>query len=273
MARCTLLCDIGNTNIKFGLALKEMEGQGLAHAYSLPTDPAATSDSLGLSMVALCNHAGVRPEDVDACVACSVAPFMDPLLREAAGRFFGCPVLFAQQELPVPLKNQYERPQEVGADRLVSAYAAKRLSRAEACISVDFGTATTFDCVSGEAYLGGLICPGVLSSARALATRTAKLPQIGLEIDSQLLQIGKSTSQSLNQGFIFGFASLTEGLCARLKGVLGRDGLPPEAIPVVATGGLAGKIGQACGCFDHVQPELLLEGLRLLYEQQEPAPA
>jgi len=267
MARCTLLCDVGNTNIKFGFALR---GQGLLRTYSLPTNPAETADSLGLSLMGLCSHAGVQPEEVGACVACSVAPFMDPILRQAVSRYCSCPTLFAQQDLPIPLENQYERPREVGADRLVTAYAAKAMVEAEACISVDFGTATTFDCVHGNAYLGGLICPGLLSSARALSTRTAKLPQVGLELTSETLQIGKSTSQSLNQGFIFGFAAMAEGVCARLRQTMSEHGPAPGAIPVVATGGLARRIGQVCRCFDHLQPELLLEGLRLLYEGTAP---
>lgn len=265
MARCTLLCDIGNTNVKLGLSIA---GQGLTQTFNLPTNPAETADSLGLSLTGLCRQAGVEVDDVDACVACSVAPFLDPLLRSACRRFFACDVLFVQRELPVPLENRYERPTEVGADRLVTAFAARRLAapEAEALISIDFGTATTFDCVFREAYLGGLICPGVLSSASSLFSRTAKLPQIRLEIESETLQIGKSTSQSLNQGLIFGFAALAEGLCCRLKDVLVMQWGAKGEIPIVATGGLASTIAGICGCFDVVHPELLMEGLRLLYE-------
>lgn len=267
MARWLLLCDIGNTSIKFGLQALQA---GAPLSYSLPTNPAETVDSLGLNLLALCRHAGVEPGAVLGCLACSVAPFVDPLLREACRKFFGCPVRFAHQDLPIPLENRYERPLEVGADRLVTAFAARSRTTAPAVICVDFGTATTFDCVAGQAYLGGLICPGVLSSASALASRTAKLPLITLELDSPQLELGKSTSQSLNQGLIFGFAAMTEGLCKRIKGVLGGGDLPPESIPVIATGGFAPRIAEVCDCFDEVNPGLLLEGLRLLYEKNAP---
>ncbi len=263
MEPCTLLFDVGNTTITIGLA---RSGREEIDVFSLPTRAGETGDSLGLELAGLCEHAGASGRDVGACVVCSVAPFVDPLLRHACRRYFGCDVTFVPQKLPVPLDNQYQRPFEVGADRLVTSYAAKVLCDAEAVIVIDYGTATTFECVLGNAYLGGLICPGVLSSASALATKTAKLPQIRLELESRDLHIGRSTSASLNQGLIFGFASMTEGLCKKLKANLVDRGATGD-IPVVATGGFAPVIAQVCDCFDHIRPELLLEGLRHLYQQ------
>jgi type III pantothenate kinase len=128
-------------------------------------------------------------------------------------------------------------------------------------ISVDFGTATTFDVVQDSSYLGGLICPGVLSSARALATDTAKLPQIDLEPESLALTIGRSTAESLNQGILFGFSAMTEGILKRLSDYLG------EVPAVVATGGFAPQLARVCPAIEDVRPELLLEGLRLVYEE------
>ncbi len=264
MAPCTLLLDIGNTTITLGL---DREGVKAFEVFNLPTRTNETSDSLGLALLGLCSQAGISAGDVAACVACSVAPFVDPLLRQACRRFFGVDVRFVPEDLPVPLENRYERPFEVGADRLVTAFAARELCDAAALIVIDFGTATTFECVLGNAYLGGLICPGVLSSASALATRTAKLPQIRLELESAEMHIGQSTSASLNQGLIFGFASMTEGLCARLRNML-HDMGASGSVPVVATGGFAPVIAQVCGCFDHLRPDLLLEGLRTLHASQ-----
>ena len=252
-----LLFDVGNTNIKVGVA----DSEGLRASYAFPTDLAWTADLLGLRLLDVCRHAGVAPADVSGCVAASVVPTMDPRLRQACRRYVGREVLFAPDDLPLPLENRYERPQEVGADRLVTAWAATVLLDAPSAIVVDFGTATTFDCVESGAYLGGLICPGVLSSAGALAARTAKLPQISLELDSDAPVIGRSTSESLNQGLLFGFAAMAEGVCARLRPLFKGD------VQVAATGGFAEVIARITGVFDHVRPDLLLDGLRLLYER------
>ena len=117
-----LLFDIGNTCIKVGLA----DSRGVTTTYNLRTDPAQTSDSLGLTLLELLRHAGAAPR-FTACVASSVVPGFDPLLREAVERYLACPLWMVPQDLPIPLQNHYERPQEVGADRLVGAYEARRL--------------------------------------------------------------------------------------------------------------------------------------------------
>lgn len=253
-----LLFDIGNTNVKMGLATTT----GLQTSYVLPTDQDQTADSMGLRLLDALRHAGVAPGQVEACVGSSVVPSLDPLMREACARYFGKKLLLAPGDIPVPLENRYTHPEQVGADRLVAAYAARRLYPGpRSLVSVDYGTATTFDCVQDNAYLGGLICPGVKSSAGALASRTAKLPRISLEVAEDMPVVGRCTSTSLNHGFIFGFASMTEGVCARLRTVL--EG-PME---VVATGGFAVSIARVATCFDHVRPDLLLEGLRLLYTE------
>jgi type III pantothenate kinase len=262
MSQRIFLFDVGNTNVKIGIA----DESAVRHLYVLPTDPACTADSIGLRLAEVARHAGLDPAagQVEACVACSVVPAMDPLLRDACARFLGARALFAPNDVPVPLHNRYERPGEVGADRLVSAFAARALVDAPAHIVVDFGTATTFDCVRGEDYLGGLICPGVLSSARALAGQTAKLPQVSLELpeDQDGPAIGRSTSQSLNQGFVYGFAAMVDGLVDRLQPKVGGNAA------VVATGGFAARIAAVCARLDHVFPGLLLEGLRLLYTRR-----
>lgn len=196
-------------------------------------------------------------------VVSSVVPPTSALLKPACRRFFDHDPKFVPGDIPLPLENRYERPGEVGADRLVTAYAARRLSAAEHIIVADFGTATTFDVVSGNAYMGGLICPGVLSSAGALASRTAKLPQITLELTDQAIHPGRSTADSLNQGFIFGFASMAEGIVARLKATL------PGEVSTMAVGGFAEKVAAVCDCFDEVRPDVLLEGLRWAHEEHK----
>ena len=252
-----LLFDAGNTNIKIGL---HRPGAGLS-SYVLPTPRSSTADQLGLDLAAILAREGLDPSGLQAILAVSVVPPVNPMLRQACNRFLGQPPLFVPEDVPVPLENRYERPEQVGADRLVAAFAARRSAGTHCVVSVDFGTATTFDVVRGEAYLGGLICPGVLSSARALAQDTAKLPQIDLEPESLKLSVGRSTVESLNQGLLFGFASMVEGMLDRLEDFLG------EPATVVATGGFAAQLSRVCPAIANVRPELLLDGLRLVYEE------
>jgi type III pantothenate kinase len=255
MPGTTLLIDVGNTNTKIGLAV---DG-AVSAAYSLPTDRETTADSWGLRVLDVFRAAGTDPASIEAWVVSSVVPPVDPLLARAAERFCGCSALFVPADVPIPLENRYLQPQEVGADRLVTAFAARDLYDEDSLIVVDYGTATTFDCVHGAAYLGGLICPGVHSSVVALAGRTAKLPRITLEIDSPDIHVGRSTFESLNQGFVFGFAAMTEGILARLRATL------PGPVRTVATGGFAARIKAVCPDLDEVRPDLLLEGLLKAY--------
>ncbi|NCD25403.1 MAG: type III pantothenate kinase [Deltaproteobacteria bacterium] len=263
LAHPLVLFDVGNTNIKVCLADQERLGR----AYTLPSTNRETADSLGLTIAAICDREGVAEFAVPAWVVSSVVPPLSGLLDQACQRFFGKPALFVPRDMPIPLENRYARPREVGADRLLGSYAARLLADDTTLIVVDFGTATTFDCIQGNAFLGGLICPGVLSSVTALGTQTAKLPQISLELDSTELDIGTSTRQSLNHGVLFGFAAMLEGLVARLKKRLG----DPRA-RVIATGGFAPCLEAITDCIDHVAPDLLLQGLRAIYYQHHPAP-
>lgn len=266
-----ILLDVGNTNVKIGIARKgPCPAWELASSYALPTAPSGnldTSDSWGLKLLDICRVEGVSPGQVVDIVASSVVPPMNPVLSRAAARFFRREVRFVGSgagpaDIPLDIENRYARPAEVGADRLVTAFAARQISQANTLVVVDFGTATTFDCVQGGAYLGGLICPGVLSSARALATGTAKLPHITLQIDPPGerggLFIGRSTSESLNQGIIHGFAAMVEGLLVRLADTLGEA---PGDVHCIATGGFAARIALVCPAIDEVREDLLLDGL------------
>ncbi len=257
-----LLADIGNTCIKLGLADDSgPEGVGPFRTWSLPTRMPHTRDSLGLALIGLLGREGLGEGDFSACAICSVVPDLTPILRDAVRLYLSCPVLNYPDDFPPGLENRYDQPTQVGADRLLAAFAARTLFPEPASlISVDFGTATTFDCVTGQAYLGGLICPGVLSSHGALASGTAKLPRISLEADADAPLIGSNTSTSMRHGFVFGFAAMTEGLCARLKKQL------PGPCLVLGTGGFAPAIAAVSSCIDHVRPDLILEGLRLAWK-------
>lgn len=251
-----LLFDVGNTTMKVCVA----RNGALGRTYSLPSTNRETADSLGLTISSICVREGVGTDSIDAWVLSSVVPPLNSLLGTACDRFFSCPALFVPTDIPLPLENRYARPQEVGADRILGSFAARMLWDDPTLIVVDFGTATTFDCVQGNAYLGGLICPGVLSSITALGTQTAKLPQISLELDSTDLDLCTSTRQSLNHGVLFGFASLLEGLTARLKKRL----QAPDA-RIIATGGFAEKLAVVTDCIDDLAPDLLMHGLAAAY--------
>ncbi|MDD4700812.1 MAG: type III pantothenate kinase [Desulfovibrio sp.] len=254
-----LLFDIGNTSIKVGLA---HERQVLT-SYTLRTDLGQTADDLGLSLISLLGHAGIVPQSIKGCVASSVVPGFDPLLREAVARYVDCPLHRVGMDLPVPLENCYERPGEVGADRLVGAYAARRLCpEVPGLLVVDFGTAVTIDCVSGDSYMGGLIFPGPRTALSALSREAAKLPRVNLDVRADEPIPGRNTATSIQHGLVFGFACMVEGLAQRLKRQL------PGPVKVLGTGGFAASIARVSPVFDHVLPTLLLEGLRRLYYEE-----
>ena len=250
-----LLIDVGNTNIKFGLA----ERQGLGVSFALPTDPAATPDSLGLAIATALSFHGCRPADVETAIVASVVPQLKPILEKAVSRYLGVRLRVVPDDVPVPLKNLYGRPHEVGADRLVTAYAGRLAASTPSVIVIDFGTATNFDCVTDNAFLGGLICPGLMTSLSGLVRHTAKLPHVALDPGDGALSIGRSTSECLNQGFVFGFADMVQGVTTRLRAHLGGE------VQVLATGGFAEKLAPICPVLRDVRPELLLEGLRQLW--------
>ncbi len=250
-----LLADIGNTSIKLAFGNEH----GLGQAYSLPTRVQHTADSLGLSLLQILAAEGLSTDLLLGCAVCSVVPDVSSLFARACARYLRQPALHFPADLPPNLKNGYSQPHEVGADRLLAACAARTLFPGPASIiSVDYGTATTFDCVVGDTYLGGLICPGLFSSRNALAANTAKLPRISLDVSCTEAVIGRDTETSMSHGFLFGFASLTEGLCRRLARQL------PPPVFVVGTGGDALSLSKICGAFDAVRPDLLLEGLLML---------
>ncbi len=254
-----LLFDIGNTSIKVGLAHEE----AVHTTYTLRTDAGQTSDSLGLHLYAALQHAACPPDAVRACVCSSVVPSMTPLVREACARFVGATFLQVPHDMPVPLKNCYSKPSEVGADRLVCAYAARKLfPQTSSLIVVDFGTATTFDCIQGQDYLGGIIFPGVHTAAAALSAKAAKLPRIHLETQDTEPVPGRDTASSMQHGILFGFAAMVEGLSSRLAKQM------PGPVHIVGTGGFAKDIARVSSCFHDILPNLILDGLRQLYYEQ-----
>ncbi len=247
-----LLADIGNTSIKLGLS----QNDEIVHSFVLPSRAHYSLDSLGLLLRQILSV--VKIKQITHSFICSVVPELSSIYIKACEKFLGIRVFNFPTDFKISINNLYNNPHEVGADRLMAAYAARQLyPNFPGIISVDFGTATTFDCIADNDYLGGLICPGLLTSQNALAKETAKLPQINLEVKQNEIIIGKDTVTSINHGFIFGFVAMTDGLCEKLKLQL------PKPVKIIATGGFAKEISKLGSCIEDVLPNLILEGLKL----------
>jgi type III pantothenate kinase len=257
-----LAVDVGNTNVLFGL-FDEVDGKTqLAQHWRIATRREQTSDELGILVRALFEHSGRSLAEVTDVILSTVVPPLLPIWERACGKLFDRPPLVVGPGIRTGMPVRYENPREVGADRIVNAVAAVELVGAPV-IAVDFGTATTFDCVSdrGE-YLGGAIFPGIHVAMEALFDRASMLHRI--EIARPRTVIGRTTTESLQSGLLFGYAGMVDAMVERIRAELG------AAARVVATGGLAQLIASETHCIERVEPFLTLEGLRLLFEKNRP---
>ncbi len=251
-----LVVDVGNTNTVLGA----MEGDEVRHSWRVTTAP-RTTDEVGLLLLQLLEHQKLGPADISGVIISCVVPSVVYALEKASRRYLHQDALVVGKGMRTGMKVRTDNPREVGADRIVNAVAAwRRFQRP--LVVVDFGTATTFDCVDGNGeYIGGAISPGFQISADALVNRTAKLPRV--EVDHPARAIGTNTIASMQSGLFFGYVGLVDGLARRCKAELSKDGNP---VPCIATGGLANLIGSACEEIDEVDNDLTLTGLRILWE-------
>ncbi len=253
-----LVIDVGNTNIVYGL----FQGDRLEHRFRVESGRGRTADEFAVVLRQLLDMHGVDPASVDAAIIASVVPSLTEPMIDVVRKSFGREALVVGPGIRTGLPILIDNPREAGADRIVNAVAAFD-KIAGAVIVVDFGTATTFDCVSAKGeYLGGAICPGIQISADALFSRGAKLPRV--EIQKPARALGKSTVSAMQSGIVFGYVGLVDGLVARLRDELG------AATPVLATGGLARLIAPLSTSIDEVYDDLTLVGLRILYERNLP---
>jgi type III pantothenate kinase len=250
-----LTIDVGNTQITVGA----FHGDQLTHTWRLNTHPLPTADELGIRLHNLLRYAPLGYNEIAGIMIASVVPGLDPLLKQACVHYLKHTPQFVSPVTRLGIRNRYKNPGEVGADRLVNAVAVHARLRG-AAIVVDFGTATTFDCVSARGdYLGGVIAPGLEIANETLASRTAKLPKVAFAVPKTVM--GGTTQESLQSGLFFGYLALVEGILQRLSKEMG--GRPK----VVVTGGLSPVIGPRLKPAPLIIPELTLDGLRLIWER------
>jgi type III pantothenate kinase len=270
-----LVIDVGNTNTVLGVFARVAEESPAAEPDDSPrygrlvanwrvaTSRTSTVDEYGVLFRNLFSMAGLESKGINGIVISSVVPPLDPVLRQVCERYFNLRPLYIEPGVKTGMPVHYDNPAEVGADRIVNAVAAFE-KYGGPCVIVDFGTATTFDCVSAKGeYLGGVICPGIGISADALFERTARLPRV--EIRKPARVIGSNTVGSLQSGLYYGYLGLVDGILELLLAELG-----PET-HVLATGGLGPMIGTGSKYIKNVEDSLTLEGLRIIWERNAPA--
>jgi type III pantothenate kinase len=206
----------------------------------------------------LFDQAGIDAARVEDVIIASVVPPTLPIWERVVAKLWKREPLVVGPGIKTGMPVRYENPREVGADRIVNSVAAFEMMGGPV-IAVDFGTATTFDCVSDKGeYMGGAIFPGVVVAMEALFSRAAMLHRVELARPRSV--IGKTTTQSIQSGMLFGYAGMVDAMVTRIRGELGDA-------RVIATGGLAGRIANESTTIERVEPFLTLEGLRLLFEK------
>ncbi|HEY2131549.1 MAG TPA: type III pantothenate kinase [Acetobacteraceae bacterium] len=250
-----LVVDAGNTNVVMAVH----DGTGWRGVWRIATTPERTSDEYAVWLLALLGHAGLKREEVSAAVIGTVVPAALYHLRRLCRDWFDVEPLVARASLDWGFEIKLDNPDEVGADRLLNTLAGHR-KYGGPLVVIDFGTATTFDVVDHDgAYLGGIIAPGINLSIEALHRAAARLPRIGIGRPQAV--IGRSTVPAMQSGIYWGYVGMIEGLVARIQAEFGAP------LKVLATGGLAPLLAEGTSVIGSIDPDLTLDGLRMLAER------
>ena len=253
-----IICiDIGNTNVKYAIYDKET----LKISFRVATDFKKTSDEYGSQLVNMLKVMEIKKGAITGGIISSVVPSLDYTIDKMCALYLGIEPLHIEPGLKSGLNIRCDDAREVGADRIVNCVSAiVKYGENKPMIVVDFGTATTFNIISGShEFIGGVISPGIKGSLDSLVNGTAKLPRVEIEIPKSV--IGKNTTTNMQAGIVFGFAGLVDYIVRKIK----REMKCPD-MQVVATGGFSEIIASEISCIDHVDKLLTLQGLKYLYD-------
>jgi type III pantothenate kinase len=249
-----LLLEVGNTNTGVGVH----DGARLVASWRLTSRREQTSDEYGLFIHTLLRSRGIEPRQITDVAISNVVPPVQGTLERMVETYFTVGPFTVQPGVNVPLALAVDHPREVGSDRVCNAVAAMALY-GPPCIVVDFGTATNFDCVNARGeFVGGAIAPGLVTAADALISRAARLYRV--ELTAPATAVGRNTVTNIQSGVVLGYAGLVDGLIERMRREIEGD------VKVIGTGGLAAQMREVARGIQIVNPDLRLEGLRMIWE-------
>ncbi len=251
-----LAIDVGNTNIKYGV----FDGDDLIASFRVSSRISRTADEYGSVLMNLLLDKGIQKSQIDGVIMSSVIPNLNYTVCHMCEYFFNITPMMIGPGIKTGLNIKADNAKEVGADIIVNSVSAyNQYGGEEPIVVIDFGTATTFDIISTNfELLGVVIAPGIKTSLEGLVSNTAQLSMI--ELDAPKTVIGKNTKHCMQSGLIFGFAGLVDNIIEKIK-----KELKCQNITVVATGGLGEIIAKESKSISKVDRTLTLEGLKIIY--------